>query len=151
MRSARPRTGFSLLEVVFATAVFAIGILASLGLLATGVRQSRNAADRETALRLADRIELEARLWIAPESFADFSSLRLVAARDGGGITLQTDVATGASAYFLVEITAFTDGPFRYSPDSPSLIAWARISWPYQPGQPAPPDSVLGMVITVPS
>ncbi|RDI25290.1 type IV pilus assembly protein PilV [Pseudacidovorax intermedius] len=62
-RRARPQQGATIIEVLVALAIFAIGMLGIAGLYATAVRQASGAEYRTTAAMLAN--DLIGRMWMS--------------------------------------------------------------------------------------
>lgn len=154
---ARKRA-FSLIEVVIAVGIFAIGITVVLALLPSLVRQGTESGDRLVAQRLPDAVHAE----LQRLSLAGFDALAaqtpvmgtpldhglaLVAARDGVRLHSRDYRAplSGRIAdndqYFLVECWRFPDGALRYDGAQSTLALTVRVSWPYRvPGAAAPTD-----------
>lgn len=123
-RTAPGRTGaaskvgaFSLIEVVVAVGIFAIGIVAVIGLLSPTIKSVTNVTDSTVANRLADNIQLELQRIgfsnIVPDSTSATKvalPLTLVASRDGSRVLLAAagTVTTGLPAD---DDTTATDKP----------------------------------------
>ena len=137
--------GFSLVEVVIAVAVVALGLTAILGLLPGLSRQSADSTDTQTALGLPDalRLELSRRARgdfdgfaaSLPEMSADpETGLRLVAAKNGGNLrSLDAAETPAADQYFLVVVRRLTAAPLAYDPAAAYLAVNVLVAFPYRP------------------
>lgn len=163
--------GFSMVEVIIAVGVFAVTVVAILGLISAMVRPGGESADWQTAQRLAGPVEAELRRLAAP-NFGGLATavpvmsaplqngFTLVATRDG--LRLHADQSgfpvSGAEIaqderYFLIEAWQFNEAPLRYTGDG-LLALHVRISWPYiVPGAAMPTPvsdrSQLGFTISL--
>ena len=125
---------FSLLEVVIAAGIFSVAVVSILALLPVGARQAGAARDLQTALGLGDAVRMEVQRLVTPADFAGFSSLQLVAARDGTGLRpFDASVATG-DQHFLVEVGPYTRTPLQFTAAVPLLVLSVRVSWPFHAG-----------------
>lgn len=139
------RCAFSLVEVVIAVGVFAVAIVAVLGLLPTLARHAADSTDRLTAQHLLDAVRVElcgtvraqgldqlaadlpllagasagGGMWVAPRAGAP---LRRIAS--GGGV---------AGDFFVIEAGRFATGPLAYANGRGVLPVAVRIEWPYHP------------------
>ena len=147
---------FSLVEVVIAVGLFALGITVMLALLPMLVRQGQESSDRLIAQRLPDAVQAELKR-LAAGGFDALAGeapvmgspldngLALVATHDGARLQSRTYLppTSGRIAeeeqYFLVECWQFPDGVLRYDGAQSSLALCVRVSWPYRvPGAPGP-------------
>ncbi len=148
------RRGFSLIEVVVATGLVAVGVMVVLGLLANLSRQSTDVADRQIAVqmptgvavelrRLAGQLDVDRLASMIPvmSGGAD-EGLLLVASRDGAYLRI-LDAATARDQYFLLEVRRFPAGPLAFTPEMAALPLNIRVSWPYRPGTPSGPLPVV--------
>ena len=137
---------FSLVEVVIAVGVAGISLVVLLGLLASVSREAGQAADRRTALTLADAATVELTALARQAGFDAFAStipvqsatadsgLLLVAARDGTQVRrLVVAESPRREAYFLIEVNRFADGALRFVGEAGALAVQIRVSWPYRP------------------
>lgn len=141
----RPRSGFSLVEVVIAVAIVGIAVLGILGLLASLARNSAEARERLTAAGLADAVAVELRRQVDQDGWegvvASVSAgegspgLRLVARRDGGGVRPAGDEgsAAGPDRFFLIEARRVTGGALATPASAPVVPLRIRVRWPHQP------------------
>jgi|UniRef100_UPI00404910B1 prepilin-type N-terminal cleavage/methylation domain-containing protein len=132
------RKGFSLIEVVIAIAIVAGGVVVVLALLPTMVRNSENAADMQTALRLPDAVqaELAQEMGSALGPFANsvaVNGLELVVEQDGSNVR-RRDLTDNPlrSRYFLIEVHTFATGEFAYVSGDAVLALQITVSWPYR-------------------
>jgi len=143
----RLSSGFSLIEVLVAVALFAASVTVILALLPGLTRQAVETADRLAAQRLPDAVRVELARLAASDldslaaqvpvmSAALSDGLALVATRNGLRVhsrDYQPPVAgliSPEDQYFLVECWRFPDGPLRYDGAQPSLALCVRVSWP---------------------
>jgi len=140
-------SGFSLIEVVIATAVFATAIVAIIGLMSPLTRRVDDVIDSETAGRLAESIRAElARVGFSDATFlTETPNVQLVANELSDRVRLLTPLSGDVSAdhdldaalpgiaerdrYFRITLNRqfpFTDGI------SGSLALRALVEWPYQ-------------------
>ncbi len=143
------KKGFTLLEVVIAIGVVAVGVVTVLGLLPALGRQSAGSTEAMAAMRITDALRVEVRRLAATEgwdalagrlpimgaSLAD--GYQLAALRDGGALHSLTDPPASAviapeRQFFLIEVWRFASPPLAYEPGAPLLAVHARISWPYR-------------------
>lgn len=136
-------SAFSLIEVVIAVAIFAGAVTVLLALLASTLRDSSDAADVQTALRLPGAVEvalreisargglpaLAARVPVMDAS-AD-RGLLLVAAREGDFVRLAGDTQIRGE-YFLIDVRRFGAGPLAFATERTVLPLQVRVSWPYR-------------------
>lgn len=138
---------FSLIEVVIAVAIFSGAVTVLLALLASTLRDSSDAADVETALRLPAAVEVALREIAAREGLPalagripimDASADRgflLVATREGEFVRVPGAVSGGAqlrSEYFLIEARRFAASPLAFDAARTVLPLQVRVSWPYR-------------------
>ncbi len=151
MRRFKFATGYSLIEVVLATGIVAVGVVTMLGLLAGMSRQLAEADEWQTAGRMPEAVAVElnglARQMgleglaaaIPVMTTGETSGFLLVAGRDGSGIHPLVSGDTGErDAYFLIEVKRFPAGDLAFSPESMVLPVNVRVSWPYRVGLPEP-------------
>jgi type II secretory pathway pseudopilin PulG len=149
---ARQAGGFTLLEIVVTVGIFATAILAILALLPGLTRRIPARMELETAIRLADAVEIELQRaateagfesWVARVAPVESTAAtwELLAPRDGSRMaSLAEAPASGADTdqYFQIEIRRFSvDGA---AADAGAGVALqAQISWPYRaPGAAIP-------------
>jgi prepilin-type N-terminal cleavage/methylation domain-containing protein len=153
----RSRRGFTLIEVVVAVGVFAVGIVAVLGLLSPVSRSVAAVADRDKAAQLGDAIQTElARLRDSQTATASLTkldvfaalvpaggTLNLVASRDGAHAIRESDAGndtvTGSppgiakrDRYFLVVVSRQPSPLGDYTDGSGFLALTLTVKWPYQ-------------------
>ncbi len=140
----RHSSAFSLIEVVVAVAVVAIGIMAVLSMVPGLLRQRAETRNAQVALGLAPAIAGKLQE-IATGNGGNLSGqlpllggdsngrLCLVASRDGAELSLRQ--GSGAQAdgdqYFLIEVFQFAHAPLAYTSGDGVLALSARVSWPY--------------------
>ncbi|MBX3751372.1 MAG: type II secretion system protein [Opitutaceae bacterium] len=143
----RKLAAFSLIEVVIAVAIFAGAVTVLLALLASTLRDSSDAADVQTALRLPGAVEVALREIAAREGLpalagrvplmdaaADRGFL-LVATREGGLVRVagaEADAAQPHGEYFLIDVRRFAAGPLAFDAARAVLPLQVRVSWPYR-------------------
>ncbi len=128
MRCRRIR-GFTLVEVVLAVGVFAVGVVGALVLMSTISRTTAKVRDAATAIRVAESVaaivrsaeNATAQAWLAENHPAPIH-----ASRRGERIGLHEDVPA-ADAYFEVRLTRLPGGPESVSSVMP---IWIQVSWP---------------------
>lgn len=132
------RKGFSLIEVVIAIAVVAGGVTVMLALLPSLVRNSEDAADTHTSLRLPDAVHAALKKEMRG-NFASFaggiqsSGLDLVAEKDGSNVRRDDSLDNPLrSRYFLIEVRGFDTGDFTYTAGDAVLVMRVTVSWPYR-------------------
>jgi len=138
-------TAFSLIEVVFAVAIFTLAITAILALLPSTVRQVSESRDTQAAARLGDAVLLEMQHLAAQNGFDSLATgipvmddsfdtgLLLVASRDSPDVRpLATIEPVLRDQYFLVELRRFPAGQLAYDPAAAYLALSVRVSWPYR-------------------
>lgn len=147
---AQRRSAFSLLEVIIAVGIFAVGVAGILGLLGSMTRQQSANTDALVAQGLPDALRVELRrvrmaagsldtlaenVPVMTAAMAD--GLQFVATRDGGRLHSATyntpsanPIATG-ERYFLVEVWRFDRAPLSYTSGDYSLAMHVRVSWPH--------------------
>ena len=147
----RRRHGFSLIEVVLAIGIFALGVTVILGLLPALTRQSAASLDTLVALRLPDAIRVELQRVVAVGGLDALAgqtkimampwpdTLTLVAVRDGSHVhTLNYHPPPAAGRieedlqYFLIELCRFNQAPLVFDSNAPLLALHLRVSWPYR-------------------
>lgn len=141
----RARRGFSLVEVVIAVAVVAVGAVTILSLLPGIARRAADSQDAQVALRLPDAIATELRAQAAQRGFDGLAAgiavmssaadegLLLVAARDGTQVRLlNTAESPVREQFFLIEVRRFASGELVYQSGSAVLPLNVRVSWPYR-------------------
>ena len=147
---------FSLVEVVIAVGIVALGVAVILALLPALTRQATGSADTLAVLRLPEPLRLELQRVAAVGGFDPLASqtvamasplpatLTVVASRDVTTVQTLTYLppvsALPADAqYFLIEIWSFGAAPLAYDPAGGGLALHARVSWPYRlPGAVTP-------------
>ena len=134
---------FSLVEVVIAVAIFAGAVTVLLGLLASTLRDSADAADAQTALRLPGAVEVALREITAREGLSALASripvmdasadrgFLLVATREGEFVRLAGGTQA-RSEYFLIDVRRFGAGPLAFTAERTVLPLQVRVSWPYR-------------------
>lgn len=152
----RESAGFSLMEVVIATGVFAFAIVAVIGLMGTPSRSAREVIDSDVAARLAEATDEQLKDFVrlATNGFDDLDDatapgeLVVYATVDGSRIQLEQRAeepappAEGATAtaaedipvgeqYFLLEISQLVSPPPAPDP-KPYLALQVRVQWPYK-------------------
>jgi uncharacterized protein (TIGR02598 family) len=122
------RAGFSLIEIMLALAVIAIGLIAIVGLIPRGVQASRDAADNTLAATIAhdtfNGIRLQAQKAWPPTTLSD-PPLLLTGPQDicyDAAGTNQVDCITSADRYFHVHLVP-------QSPSAALLTVSATITW----------------------
>ncbi len=136
---------FSLIEVVIAVGIFAVGIVVILSLLPSLIRGQQDTASTQVALQLPSAITTELRRMasgnltnigsrLAVMGSAPDSTLRLIAAKDGADLREWRDrESQPREQYFLVELYAFPAGPpLAYDSNAAYVAMSARVSWPYR-------------------
>ncbi len=145
---ARRIPAFSLVEVVVAVGIFAIGIVGVLGLLSPSIKSVSEVGDTAVANRLADNIQVELeRLGFTAVTTALPNSgalITLVANRDGSRVLLSTVADNDVAAtdrppgilhrdrYYGITVQQLSSLPY-VAANSPGFIALSvRVVWPYQ-------------------
>ena len=147
----RHSAGFTLIEVVVAVALFAVGVTAMLGLLPSVTRVSDRSTDTMNALRLPDALRIELRRMVAVggldalgEQTKPFAvplpdTCVLVATRDVSRVAAldyqppaSPDQIDASAHYFLIEAWRFSDPPLAFAPGDSVLALHIRVSWPYR-------------------
>jgi prepilin-type N-terminal cleavage/methylation domain-containing protein len=141
----RRRRAFSLVEVVIAVAVVAVGTVTILALLPGIARRSTDSQDAQVALRLPDAVTYELRAQAVQRGFDGLAAtvgvmssgadegLLLVAARDGSQVRLFNGAESPArDQHYLIEVRRFGAGDLAYSAGSAVLPLNVRVSWPYR-------------------
>lgn len=149
--------GFTLIEVVIATGIFAVAVTTVVALLSALTRQSGASREALTAQHLPEAVQIELRR-LTDGDFNGFAGsvpvmtaplangFSLVATREGNRLHAAAHpppVAAlqvpQAERYFLVELWRFNQPPLSYDGTAAFLAVHVRISWPYyNPGSPAP-------------
>lgn len=122
------RAGFSLIEIMLALAVIAIGLIAIVGLIPRGVQASRDAADNTLAATIMhdtfNGIRLSAQsTW--PPNTSTVPPLPLTGPQDicyDAAGTNQVDCTTSVDRYFHIHLVP-------QSPSAALLIVGATITW----------------------
>ncbi len=140
-------SAFSLIEVVIAVAIFAGAVTVLLALLASTLRDSADAADAQTALRLPGAVEVTLREVATREGLPtlaaripvmDASADRgylLVATREGEFVRLAGAAPGGTqqrNEYFLIDVRRFSAAPLAFDAARTVLPLQIRVSWPYR-------------------
>lgn len=133
--------------MVIAVAIFAGAVTVLLALLASTLRDSSDAADVQTALRLPGAVEVALRETAAREGLPalaariplmDASADRgylLVATREGEFVRLAGAASGGAplrGEYYLIDVRRFAAGPLAFDAARTVLPLHMRVSWPYR-------------------
>ncbi len=148
---------FTLLEVVIATGVFAIGVVGVIALLPALGREMAVAEEQQAAHGLPDAIRLELRRLadrggfdalaarIPAQSSPLADGLALHAPRPGAFVQSAEYLPPDAGRlpeeerYFLVEVWRFGSAPLAFVPGGTALPLLVRVSWPYRvSGSPIP-------------
>ena len=143
--------GFSLVEVIIATGIFAASVAVILALLPALARQAAGSADTLTALRLPDAVRFELQRLAAAGGFDALANqaapmaaplpdpLTLVATRAAARVEALGYLPPAAAArmaedqrYFLIEIWRFGEGPLVFDAGGAGLALHVRVSWPYR-------------------
>lgn len=150
------RTGFSLIEVIVAVALFAGAVVTILALLPGLTARGTETNDRLIAQQLPDALQAELRRLAAPGFDAlaarapvmgmpPMNGLAFVATRDGARLQARDYLppSSGRMAeseqYFLVECWRFPEGALQFDAAQSNLALAVRVSWPHrQPGSTAP-------------
>lgn len=134
---------FSLIEVVIAVAIFAGAVTVLLALLASTLRDSSDAADVQTALRLPGAVEVTLREIAAREGLPALAAripvmdasadrgLLLVATHEGEFVRLAGGTQIRGE-YFLVDVRRFGADPLTFATGRTVLPLRVRVSWPYR-------------------
>ncbi len=150
-------TGFSLLEVIIATGIFAATASVMLALIPALGRQASGTTDTLAALRLPDALHTELqRLAVSggfdalagqtrPMAIPLPATLALVGPRDVSRLQTLDYLPPSASEqipeaeqYFLIEVWRFDQAPLAFAPGGAVLALHARVSWPHHiPGSSA--------------
>jgi type II secretory pathway pseudopilin PulG len=146
---------FTLIEVVVASGLLAVTVVAVLGLQGAMVRSVADVTERARVAQLADAIEVELRRLrdlpvpegetgrldalarLIPASGRP-DALRLVAARDGTKVIRESDADVSGmgveprARFYLIEVRQ-QPPPLSYARDAGFLALTLTVSWPYQP------------------
>lgn len=144
------RSAFSLVEVIIAVGIFAVGVSGLLGLLGSLTRQQSANTDALLAQGLPDMLRVELRRVrtaagsldtlaanIPVMSAAMADGLSFVATRDGTRLHSVTynppssNLITTGERYFLVEVWRFDRAPLNFTSGELSVALHVRISWPH--------------------
>lgn len=138
---------FSLVEVVIAVAIFAGSVTVLLALLASTLRDSSDAADVQTVLRLPAAVDVALREIAAREGLATLAGripvmdaaadrgYLLVATRQGEFVRILGTDSGGRQLrgeYFLIDVRRFAAGPLAFDAARTALPLQVRVSWPYR-------------------
>lgn len=142
----RRHAGFSLIEVVIAIGVTAGGIAVILALLPSLARESANAADLQTALRLPDAVEIRLREEMGGAFPGGLQSgVVLIADKDGANVRRETQTGTPPTLpYFHIEAKPFPGGDLAYQSGRPVLPLTVRVAWPYAAVKAAEASATVG-------
>ncbi len=145
MKTRRTWFGFSLIEVVIAIAIVTGGVAVILGLLPSMARQSIDSADTQTALRLADSVQVQL-VADASGGFDAFASTipvmtgdptigrHYVAERDGSNLRPETGGENPSRGqYFLIVVRRYASPPLAYDSQAGYLATNVVVAWPYRP------------------
>lgn len=149
-------SGFSLIEVIVAVALFAGSVTVILALLPALTRRGTETADRLVAQQLSGALRVELQRLAVPGFDAlagqaplmgmpPENGLAFVATRGGTRLhsrdylpPLAGRIAEGEQ-YYLIECWRFPDGPLQFDAAQSALALAVRVSWPYrQPGSTTP-------------
>ena len=144
-RSSPRPSGFSLIEVVLAVAVIAVGLMAVIGLFPQGLQSSRDASDNTLSAMIAQDILDDIRRQSGNTTF-QISFCSCPSHTWGASSTADlfwmdaqgaTNVSLGSGSYFQIQAT--------YNPNSggiPSLTeAIVTVVWPVPAASAAPPNT----------
>jgi prepilin-type N-terminal cleavage/methylation domain-containing protein len=146
---------FTLIEVIVASGLLAVAVVAVLGLQGALNRSLADVADRSRAAGLGDAIEVELRrlreMPVPQSQFGRLDALarlisasdgpdplRLVASRDGTQVIRESDADVPGlgveprARFFLVEVRQ-QPAPLNYAEGAGYLALTLTVSWPYQP------------------
>ncbi len=157
MRPTIPRSAFSLIEVVLAVGITAVAVVVIIGLLSGLTRQSVEAEDTQTALRLPEAVTVELKALATQQGFDNLAGsiavmsaatdegLLLVAARDGSQLRrFVTGESPAREQYFLIEVRKFSSASsLAYNSAMAVLPLNIRVSWPYRQRTPNGLTAVL--------
>src|SRR5690606_26799207 len=103
------RHGFSLVEVVVAIGVVAVGATVILALLPGLLRRGEDVADLQTALRLPDAVESQLRVEMGGSFPGGVGNVVvLIADKEGNNVRSETQMNTpDIPAYFYIEAKRF--------------------------------------------
>lgn len=147
VRAFNQRRAFSLIEVVIATAIVAVGVTTVLALLAALVKNSTHAGSSAGALALAPAIQtyLQRRAdvdsldrWVSdlPLASASTTGLRYVAARTGDQLRLLSEAEIEMpprDQFYLIELGRFSGtAPLGYETGANHLAVHVTITWPFR-------------------
>lgn len=151
-------SGFSLLEVIIAIGIFAVGVSAILGLLPALSRQAGRSADTLNAMHLGDALRIELQRMAAAGGFDALAAetkpltaplsdtCQLVAMREGLRLHAlnfqpppEAEQFEESGRYFLIEVWRFNETMLAYESGDAALALHVRVSWPFRiPGATAP-------------
>jgi prepilin-type N-terminal cleavage/methylation domain-containing protein len=141
------QAGFSLVEVIIAVGIFAVAVVAVLGLLPILARSAAESADALVAQRLPAALESELRKSASASSLDALASsiptattllengAAFIASRDGlrlAPIGESTNLIMAGDGYFVIEVWRFPSEPLAFVPGGAVLAIRARVSWPYR-------------------
>ena len=146
-KEAKSTRAFSLVEVVVAVGIFALGIVGVIGLLSPSIKSVTEVADSTVATRLGENIQVELeRLGFTTVTGAlpnANSKMTLVANRDGSrvalvaGGTADNDVVSGnppgilnRDRYYGITVQQLPSLP--YVSGNGFIALSVRVVWPYQ-------------------
>jgi hypothetical protein len=156
MNRQRPSPGFSLLEVVIASGIFAGTVVVIIALMAMLSRQATQTTESLAARCLPDavKVELDRLARAGMDGLAGQIPVMAIPLGDGLKFAAAKDVAEVQSLaylppatgrllsdeqYYLIECWRFPEEPLRYDASKAFLPLLVRVSWPFRlPGLAAP-------------
>lgn len=132
------QSGVMLLEALIAILVFALGVLALVGLQTVSIRQSGDAKSRADAVMLAN--ELIGRMWVTDRTFATLSANFATGGPEfNAWLPRVQNALLGATGANAPTVTTLTAGV----PADPSTLVNVTINWK-APNEPAadPPHTI---------
>ncbi|MDR1111540.1 MAG: prepilin-type N-terminal cleavage/methylation domain-containing protein [Deltaproteobacteria bacterium] len=112
----KPRSGFTLIEVLISLVVILFGFMATLTFLTSSYRAGRIAESQTMAVFLAEA-KIEELRDLAPASYPDSTAVLDYFDRHGG-------TATAASAYFTRRVTLHRKSPSQFTNEVLVEIDW---------------------------